>query len=665
MPTVGCMSTRELARTGEDVAAAHLQARGLTIVARNWRHAEGDVRGEIDIVARDRDVVVFCEVKTRRGDAAGTPLEAITPDKQRRLRRLAAAWLAANGTRHEQVRFDAVAVSWPDGTAAPAIEHRAGDEVADVAARVGRAASMEVVGLDAIEVAVEACVTGGLPAFVVIGATGAAKNAADRVKTALAAVGVPLPQARVLVSLAPADLAKSGARYDLALAVAILRQLGDVPPGDEVLLGELALDGTVRPVAGVLPCASSLAGTGRRLVVAAANHAEAALVAGLHVTPVRTLPELAAVLGGAVPGRPAREPTTTKPPQLFPDPATAASRSPVAAPAGARPRMPAVQGAAPAERLPDLADVRGQQVARRALEIAAAGGHHLLLVGPPGCGKSMLARRLPGILPRLTPAQALELAAIRSVAGAFTNGPARLDDRPPFQAPHHSTSAVALLGGGPSVPRPGALPLAHRGVLFLDELFEWPRHVLEALREPLEEGVLRLARARAIVTYPSRALVVAAANPCPCGGGEACLCRPEDIRRYTARLSGPLADRFDLAPAVEAVSGEVLLREAEGECSAQVAARVTAARTAAAERWQRPLTNAEAPVAALRRTASAAAMAALARAVDAGLITARGFDRALRVARTIADLQGATTTEGDHANEALAHRFQLSTHAAS
>lgn len=649
-------TTRLLGTGGEDAAAAHLSSCGLTILERNWRCAEGDVRGEIDIVARDGDVLVFCEVKTRRDDRAGTPLEAITPHKQRQLRRLAAAWLARHGHGSEQVRFDAVAVHWPDDTAEPVIDHRPGDVLADVAARVGRAASMEVLGLHAVEVTVEASVGGGLPGFAVIGASGAAKHAGDRVKTALAAVGVPLPQARVLVSLAPADLAKSGARYDLALAVAILRQLGDVPPGDDVLLGELALDGSVRAVAGVLPCAALLAGTGRRLVVARGNVAEATLAGDLAVAGVATLGELARTLGGAVPGRPASAGDRPEAPERLPAPVPPRGSAPVAF-AVQRPVAAATPSAVGGS--PDMADVRGQHVARRALEIAAAGGHHLLLVGPPGCGKSMLARRLPGILPRLTTREALELATIRSVAGAFTSGPARLDDRPPFQAPHHSTSAAALLGGGAGIPRPGCLPLAHRGVLFLDELFEWPRHVLEALREPLEEGVLRLARARATVTFPARALIAAAANPCPCGGADGCACTPDEVRRYTARLSGPLADRFDLAPAVESISGDLLLAEAEGEASAAVAARVAAARAAAAARWGRPLTNAEARVAHLRQTAGHAALRILAGAVDAGLVTARGFDRALRVARTIADLEGAATIAPQHAHEALAHRLQL------
>jgi magnesium chelatase family protein len=493
---------------------------------------------------------------------------------------------------------------------------------------VGAARSAAVVGLRGVQITVEVSISAGLPGFAVIGATGAAgRQAADRVRAALAATGVRLPPRKILASLAPADVPTSGARFDLALAAALLQRLGEVDAtalDDTALLGELALDGSVRAVPAVLPAAAHLAASGvRRLLVADGNAAEARLASGLEVVAVADIAELLAVCRGEVTRR------WTAPP------------------------------AAPAARdLPDLADVRGQAGARRACEIAAAGGHHMLLLGPPGCGKSMLATRLVGLLPPLTDAQALELTAVRSVAGLLTGAaPEALDRRPPLRRPHHATTAAALLGGGSGVARPGELSLAAHGVLFLDELFEWPRRLLDALREPLEDGEVRIARARATVRYPASFLLVAAANPCPCGGAGPCACTDAEIWAYRRRLSGPLADRIDLAPRLQALRADDLVSRRAGESTTVVAARVAAARATAVARWGAP--NGEVGASRVRATAGGAALRTLGRAVENGALSGRGFDRALRVARTCADLAGAEVVGAEHVHEAMAHRAAL------
>lgn len=493
---------------------------------------------------------------------------------------------------------------------------------------VGRARSAAVVGLTALEVNVEVSMSVGLPSFGVIGASGAAaRQAADRVRAALAATGVRLPPRRILASIAPADVPTAGAGFDLPLAVAVLIRLGVMSErlGDATaFVGELGLDGAVRPVPAVLPAARCLADQGvDTLFVSRANAAEAALIGDVAVVPVATLDELVAVCTGA--------------------------RSAASVPAPT---------CAPSAPTPDMRDVRGQSAARRALEIAAAGGHHMLLMGPPGCGKSMLAARLPGLLPPLDDSRALELAAVRSVAGLLSGtAPTELDRRPPLRRPHHATTAAALLGGGSGVALPGEISLASHGVLFLDELFEWPRRLLDALREPVEEGIVRIARARATVTYPSTFQLVCAANPCPCGGAGQCECSDNEIWTYRRRLSGPLADRIDLGPKLTPLLADDLVSAPAGESTAQVAARVAVARAAAAARWDGP--NARADATAVRATAEPDALRTLGRAVETGALSGRGFDRTLRVARTCADLDDSDTVRRAHVFEALTHRAGL------
>ncbi|WP_432494329.1 YifB family Mg chelatase-like AAA ATPase [Kineococcus gypseus] len=506
---------------------------------------------------------------------------------------------------------------------------------------LARCLAVGLVGLDGHLVSVEADLSPGLPAFVLVGLPDASLHEArDRVRAATANSGCPLPQQRLTVNLSPATLPKSGSGFDLAVAVAALTAAGVLPPevSDGVLhLGELGLDGSVRAVDGVLPAVLAAARAGvRSVVVPAAAAEEAALVPGVRVRGVRWLAELVADYRGEAP------------PQL-PEP----------------PGPPPAPPTAPAGPAPDLADVVGQAEARFALEVAAAGGHHLLLSGPPGAGKTMLAARLPGLLPDLDERSALEVTAVHSLAGALRSRSASaLLTRPPYEDPHHTASVASVVGGGTGVPRPGAASRAHRGVLFLDEAPEFEARVLEALRQPLEHGELVLHRARGAARYPARFQLVLAANPCPCGRavGRAleCTCSPAARRRYAAKLSGPLLDRVDVRVDVPAVTRAEVAEGAAGEGSAAVAARVRAARELAARRLAAhgARSNGELRGPLLRGPLRlpAAATADLERALERGALTLRGVDRVLRVAWTVADLRGAAAPGRDDVGRALALR---------
>lgn len=491
-------------------------------------------------------------------------------------------------------------------------------------------------GVDAYPVQIEVDVSFGLPHFTMVGLPDATvRESRDRVRSAIRNSGFEFPPHRITVNLAPADVRKAGSSFDLPIALALLATSGQLErraADDTVVLGELSLDGAISGVRGVLPIAIAARRLGlTRLLLSPHNAAEAAVVEGLDVRVARSLPEAVNAL---------RDPERAE-----------RAVAPVSAAA-----------AAPAPRDPDLADIRGQILARRALEIAAAGGHNLLLCGPPGAGKTMLARRLGGILPPLTFDEALECTAVHSVAGLLPGGSGLLASRP-FRAPHHTTSNVALVGGG-TIPRPGEISLAHHGVLFLDEMPEFDRRVLEVLRQPLEDGQVTIARAARTAVFPARFVLVGAMNPCPCGfhGDERreCRCTPLQVAKYRARLSGPLRDRLDLVVQVAAVPAQVIVEASPGESTAAVRARVCAARAAQQARYTSEGARATAELrgGAVQRfcTPDQRGQALLRTALERLGLSARGYTRVLKVARTIADLAGSEGVGADHVAEALQYR---------